>query len=133
MSVDQASLASFSLTRTLGVGIGKHPFVLEYPVIPSLLCRKLNTDLTPNWYFFSLTLVISLLTLKLHFHFPEILKRGHKKANISALRVCQPLDFLRAREYAMSIYMVTTKDENSAGALSPACSGRGQSPYPMVG
>ena len=30
----------------------------------------------------------------------------------------------------MSILMLTTKKENSAGALSPASAGRGQSPYP---
>ena len=32
----------------------------------------------------------------------------------------------------MLIAISTTKHENSAGALSPAYSGRGQSPYPMV-
>jgi len=32
----------------------------------------------------------------------------------------------------MSIYTVTTKNENSAGALSPAFLGRWRSTYPMV-
>ena len=31
----------------------------------------------------------------------------------------------------MTVAAVTTKDENSAGALSPASAGRGQSTYPM--
>jgi len=38
--------------------------------------------------------------------------------------------FLRKQESIMSILMLTTKKENSAGALSPASAGRGQSPYP---
>ena len=40
--------------------------------------------------------------------------------------------FLVAQESIMMAPIVTTKDENSAGALAPALPGRGQSPYPMV-
>ena len=38
--------------------------------------------------------------------------------------------FLLSQESIMSILMLTTKKENSAGALSPASAGRGQRPYP---